>query len=101
MAEKITKVRLEIITSEAVSEDFVAQTNYAVPDFAYTKVPVAHGRGNTSPKLGEATWPEINVVFTIYCTEEEAGRILAIVGMMRGKYPDEGVACFKSYAEEL
>jgi hypothetical protein len=99
MTDKL--VRLEIITSEAVVDDLVKEADFAVPGFKYTQVPDAHGRGCTVPKMNDAIWPERNSVFTIYCTEDEASRLLVIVKALRERYSMEGVACFKSYAEEL
>jgi hypothetical protein len=95
------RVRLEIIMSEAVQEDFLTEMDFAVPGFRYTLVPEVKGKGYTTPKQGDAVWPQLNTMLIIYCTEEEAARALVIVKGLREKYPTEGAACYKSYAEEL
>jgi hypothetical protein len=95
------KVRLEIIMSEAVYEDFLTEADFAVPGIKYTRIADALGRGNTTPKQGDAVWPQYNTVIIIYCTPDEAARIIVIVKGLREKYPTEGVACFRSIAEEI
>jgi hypothetical protein len=100
MAEK--KTRLEIVMSEAIVDDFLERADFAVSGFKYTEIPSSHGRGNTDPKRGDAIWPELNSVFNLYLSEEDAARIVLVVKGLREKYPTEGVSCFKtSGVEEL
>jgi hypothetical protein len=97
----MTRIRLEVILSQAIQDDFLNDIGFAVPGIKYTQVPDVAGRGFTAPKLGDAIWPQLNSIFVIYCTEEEANRVLAVVKRLRTRYADEGAACFKSEAEEV
>jgi hypothetical protein len=96
-----TKVRLEITMSEAMDEDFKTQIQFAIPGVHWTRIPQTHGTGHQSPKMGDPTWPQLNSTYIIDCSEDESSRILVVVKALREQYPDEGAACFKSYAEEL
>jgi hypothetical protein len=37
----------------------------------------------------------------MYCTQEEAARAFGVVASLRKEYAGEGLACFRSEAEEL
>jgi hypothetical protein len=87
--------------SEAMDEDFKTQIKFAVPGIKWTRIPETHGTGNQSPKMGDATWPQLNSTYMIYCSEDDASRIQVIIRALREQYPTEGLACFKSMAEEL
>ncbi|MDR0909666.1 MAG: hypothetical protein LBM77_07860 [Spirochaetaceae bacterium] len=97
----MNKVRMELIMSEAIQEEFLTDIDMACPGIKYTQVVDAKGRGNTTPKQGDAIWPQFNTIITIYCSREEAARVLIIAKSLRQKFPTEGVACFRSEAEEL
>lgn len=99
MAEN--RVRLEIIMSQALEDDFLNALVQAVPTHKYTKVSGVTGRGYSVPKLGDAVWPQENTMFIMYCDPEEAARTLGVVAAIRKEYAGEGLACFKSEAEEL
>lgn len=98
-AGKLTRV--EIISSQALEEDFAEafkEENVAV---RYTKLANVMGAGYSNPRLGDAIWPQLNIMYIIYCEEEEAQKIIAICQRLREKYMSEGIACFKSSAEEV
>jgi hypothetical protein len=59
------------------------------------------GRGYSAPKLADAVWPQENTLFILYCTDEEAECVSQIVNSLRKEYVGEGLACFKSEAEEM
>jgi hypothetical protein len=87
--------------SEAIQEDFLEEVDFAVPGIKFTQVTDAKGRGWTTPKQGNAIWPQFNTIITIHCTEAEAARVLVIVKALREKFPTEGLACFRTNSVEL
>lgn len=93
--------RLELIFSQALEEDFVAEFKEKKLVARYTKLANVMGAGYSNPRLGDAIWPQLNVMYIIYCTEDEAKQIVDICQKLREKYISEGIACFKSSAEEM
>ncbi|MDR3284393.1 MAG: hypothetical protein LBS97_04340, partial [Treponema sp.] len=73
----------------------------ASPGIAYTRLDGATGRGFSVPKLGDSIWPQLNSVMVLYVTPEEESAVRGIVKKLRTKYAGEGLACFRSEAEEL
>lgn len=98
-AGKLT--RLEIITSQALEEDFTEEFKEQKVAARYTKLANVMGAGYSNPRLGDAIWPQLNIMYIIYCEEAEAEKIIAICQKLREKYVAEGIACFKSTAEEV
>ena len=94
-------VRLEIIFSQALEEDFKEAFKEEKLAARYTKLANVMGAGYSNPRLGDAIWPQLNLMYLIYCNEEEAEKIVAICQKLREKYMAEGIACFKSFAEEV
>ncbi|GMO59898.1 MAG: hypothetical protein Ta2A_05960 [Treponemataceae bacterium] len=98
-------IKLEVILSQAIEEDLVQ----AIENFSgvngnkirYTKFADVTGRGYSSPKLGDAVWPQFNSAFFIFCSADECEYLLEAIDKLRRVYPDEGLACFKSKAEEV
>jgi hypothetical protein len=99
MGEK--KIRLEVITSQAIEDDFLLKMEQAIPEYKYTMLSGVYGRGYSVPKLGNAIWPQENTQFIVYCSESDAEIILGIVKEIRAEYTGEGIACYRSEAEEL
>ena len=81
------KVRIEIIYSQALDEDFIAEFSKAA--------------GFNNPHLGDDVWPQLNMMYLIFCGEDEAEKIKEIVSRLRESYKTEGIACFISSAEEF
>ncbi len=98
-AGKLT--RLELIFSQALEEDFVAEFKEKKLAARYTKIANVMGAGYSNPRLGDAIWPQLNIMYIIYCSEEEAQKIIEICQSLREKYISEGIACFKSTSEEV
>lgn len=98
-AGKLT--RIEIIFSQALEEDFIESFKEEKVAMRYTKLANVMGAGYSNPRLGDAIWPQLNMMYIIYCEEEEAQKIIAICQRLREKYMAEGIACFKSSAEEV
>lgn len=86
--------RVEIIAAQAIQEDILdAMAHYAVP-MHYTIIPAAHGRGRTTPKLGNEIWPEENFILIIYCEDETVQKIESAIALVGKKYDHEGIGLF-------
>lgn len=86
--------RLEIIINQSIESDLFetfARLNVARH---YTKIPGAHGVGNSDPKMGDHIWPEENVILIIYCKKEEAALIDEAVQDVKKRFPNEGLKIF-------
>lgn len=92
-------VRVEIIFSQAVEEDFFEIFRHEKIGYHYSKIDNVTGSGFSNPKLGDAIWPQLNEIMVIYCSEAEAEKIIEVVERLRRHYPAEGIACFISEAQ--
>ena len=97
----VQRVRLEIIFSQALEEDFQQAFKEDGVGRRFTKFEAVMGAGCSDPKLGDAVWPQLNMMYVIYCDKAEAKKIYAIVRKMRKKFLTEGIACFMSRASEM
>lgn len=88
--------RLEIVMSQSIEEDFVSAFMKEDTGRMFTKLPVVMGRGVTDPKMGDAVWPQLNCMYIIICTKEQAEVTKDIVSRLHQEYPYEGLACFTS-----
>lgn len=95
------RVRLEIIFSQAVEEDFQAAFKELGIGKRFTKFESVMGAGFSNPRLGNAVWPQLNMMYIIYCDEGEAEKIKRVIADLRKQYVTEGIACFVSSAEEV
>lgn len=93
--------RVELIFSQAIEEDF--QQLFAENKVAamYTKLDGVKGAGFSNPRLGDAIWPQLNVMYIVYCSEEDCKKIVEIAEKLRIQYMGEGIACFVSEATEV
>ena len=94
-------VRMEIICTQALEEDFLQEFGEQKVAARYTKLAGVMGAGYSNPCLGDAIWPQLNVMFIVYCSEADCEVIKNIVWKLRDKYRTEGIACFVSRAEEV
>lgn len=87
--------RIEIIFSQALEEDVLAALK-KIPDAQYfTLIPGVKGRGYSTPKMGDAVWPEFNELIIIYCPSDSgAEEIEGAVKRIQKRYPTEGIAFF-------
>lgn len=92
-------VRVELIFSQAVEEDFFDAFRREKVAYHYSKINNVTGAGYSNPKLGDAIWPQLNEMLVIYCAPLSAEKIKEIVDEVREHYPAEGIACFISDAE--
>lgn len=93
--------RLEIIMSQSIEEDFVTAFMKEDTGRMFTKLPMVMGRGVTDPKMGDAVWPQLNCMYIIICTKEQATVVKSIIDKLHREYPKEGLACFKSKVKLL
>lgn len=97
--------RIEVILTQAIEEDFVALYEKACrQSFSkckYTKLDNVTGQGNTDPKLGDAIWPQLNVMFVLYVEEKFVPVIANIMKKLHEKFVGEGAAAFISDVKEL
>lgn len=93
--------RVEIIFSQALEEDFIQEFKAAKVGAKYTKLKDVMGAGFSNPRLGNAIWPQLNMMYIIYCSEEDSKKIIAIVEKLRESYMGEGIACFVSESTEV
>ncbi len=93
--------RVEIVCTQALEEDFVDAFKEAKVAARYTKLAGVMGAGYSNPCLGDSVWPQLNVMFLIFCSQEDCDKIKDIVWELRDKYRTEGIACFVSSAEEV
>lgn len=93
-------VRVEVICTQALEEDFRQEFDERNVAARYTKLASVMGAGYSNPCLGDAIWPQLNVMFIIYCNKDDCEIIKEIVWKLRDKYRTEGIACFVSAAEE-
>lgn len=93
-------VRIDLMFSQAIEEDFIAEFDKYQVGQSYSKTSNVIGKGCSNPKMGDAIWPQLNSMYLIFCSSEESQIIRRIVKDLRQKYPTEGVACFVSQAEQ-
>ena len=87
--------RIEIIFSQSLEEDLFEAFKDIPEARFFTLIPEVHGRGYTSPKMGDPVWPELNKLMIIYTDSDPAvARIEEGVSKVRESYPDEGCAFF-------
>ena len=91
--------RVELIFSAAVDEDFMDGFKKKGIGAHYTKISGVTGAGFSNPKLGDSVWPQLNEMILVYCSKEEAEKIVDLAKDLREKYPMEGIACFVSKAK--
>ncbi len=87
--------RIEIIFSQSLEEDlFEAFKDIHEASF-FTMIPGVHGKGYSTPKMGDPIWPELNKLMIIYTDSDRAtDRIKQGVEQVRQVYPNEGCAIF-------
>lgn len=87
--------RIEIIFSLALEED-ILQALKPIPEAQFfTLIPGVKGRGYSTPKMGDAVWPEENELMIIYCmSSPAAAEIEKAVKKLQLQYTTEGLAMF-------
>lgn len=92
--------RIEIMMTQAIEVDFVSLWERAcrIADIKckYTKIDNVMGQGNTNPKLGDAIWPQLNVMFILMIEDKYVNIVRNIMKTLHATYVGEGVAAFIS-----
>ncbi len=92
--------RVEIIANKSVEEDISQLLEQYIPDFLYTVLPLAYGRGGSDRKLGDGTWPETNFVLISYIEDDWLPTVRAVVKGVKERFLGEGIKLFAMKAEE-
>lgn len=93
--------KLEIILNQSIDEDFSRLCELANVGQHFTKTSGVMGKGNTVPKMGDDTWPQTNIKYMMVIENSELEKIRDIITYLRGKFPDEGIACFVTECEAI
>ena len=97
--------RVEVILTQAIESDFMVYYTAACKSLGVkpkmTQIPGVMGQGNTSPKMGDPVWPQLNTMFIIFCDEKTVDAISKIMAQLHKEYAGEGAAAFVSDAGEL
>ncbi len=86
--------RLEIIANQSIEADLFEAFRRRGAGTHFTKIPGAHGAGNSDPKMGDHIWPEENVILIFYCEDREAAAITEAVEETKRHFPGEGLKLF-------
>ena len=87
-------IRIEIIANQSVYEEIIGNIEECIPNFLYTIIPLAHGRGSASYKLGDTTWPETNFMLIAYAADDVESKVNQVVRYVKLKFPTEGIKMF-------
>ena len=93
--------RIEIVSNQSVQDEIVELMEQEIPEIEYTLIPAVQGRGRSSKKLGDTTWPEQNFVLFAYVEKKVAVKMKAIILAVKKKFPTEGIALFCTQEVEL
>lgn len=93
--------RAEIISNQSVQDDITDLIEQEIPGVQYSIIPDVMGRGASSRKLGDSTWPEMNFLLFVYTDLEGAKKVKAIVKAVKNKFPSEGISVFFTKGEDL
>ena len=93
--------RIEIVSNQSVQDEIIELMEQEIPEIEYTLIPTVQGRGRSSKKLGDTTWPEQNFVLFAYVEKEAALKVQAIISAVKKKFPTEGITLFCTEEVEL
>ena len=93
--------RAEIICNQSVQDDVIELLEQEISDIQYTVIENVNGKGLSSKKLGNTTWPEMNFLLFAYTDLSGAKKIKTIVEFLKKKFPKEGISVFFSKCEIL
>ena len=88
--------RIEIIGNKSIEEDLFDFFKKKDIVKQYTKIPTVHGIGNSGPRQGDIIWPEENFLVIVYCSDEEADKIMETIEEVKTYFKDEGLKLFES-----
>ncbi len=87
-------IRVEIFSNQSMQEKLINNLEASIPGFLYSIIPLSHGRGGESYKLGTSIWPETNVIIIAYCDDDKEKTIETVVNYLKEKFPEEGIKLF-------
>ena len=86
--------RVEIIANSALAEDVTEGLEHLGDGMYYTRINNVHGLGSSGPRRGDHIWPEENIIFIVYCEEEDARALETHIIHLKEQFPDEGLKIF-------
>lgn len=87
--------RIEIIFNQSLEEDVLLALKDIPEAQFFTMIPGVHGQGYSTPKRGDAIWPEENCLMLIYCNSEEVANLIQkAIKKVQEVYTGEGIAFF-------
>jgi hypothetical protein len=92
--EEMEMVRIEIFANQSVQQVITDNLEQIIPGFLYSIVPLIHGRGKKSYKLGTTTWPETNFMLIAYGDDSIEKTVQRVIHYIKTKFPDEGIKLF-------
>ena len=94
-------IRIEIIANQSVYSELINALEECLPNFLYSVIPLINGKGKSSYKLGDSTWPETNFMLIAYADDEVEAKVSQIVRYIKLKFPTEGIKLFVLNANRL
>ncbi len=88
-------IRSEIYANRSVEEDILEEIERRWPGFGYSLIEDVQGRGRSGVRHGTPIWPELNILYIIYGTADEAGRIAEAIAVVKKSFPNEGIKLFQ------
>ena len=87
--------RIEIIFNQSLEEDVLLALKPFPEAQFYTMIPGVHGKGYSTPKMGDSIWPEENCLMIIYCESDDvAYNMKEAIKKVQDDYTGEGIAFF-------
>jgi hypothetical protein len=87
--------KLDIIVNQALENQIINIMPQHDGKPCYTKLNQVDGVGSSGYCLGNNVWPEENVMFILYVSQEEANQIKVHIAEIRKKFPLLGLAAFE------
>jgi hypothetical protein len=88
-------VRTEIYANRSVEEEILEEMEKRIPDLCYSLIEDVRGKGRSGIHQGTAIWPELNVLYLLYGSSQEASLIAEGVEQVRKIFPREGIKIFQ------
>ena len=87
-------IRAEIFANKSAQDELLSALESVLPDFAYSLIPLAHGRGHSGQKAGTPVWPEENFIVVLYLEDEQEGVVRTMVQLVKQRLRREGIKLF-------
>lgn len=97
-------IQSEIYANRSVEEDILEEILMRIPRAQYSIIEDVKGSGKSGVRQGTAVWPELNILYILFGTVEEALLIGDAVRTVKKAFPREGIKLFqyevKMFAED-